>query len=57
MNLRDMMKDTRLRTAFVKAAEDEMDKIARKSNMTAAEKEKRLAYLKGALHDIFLENR
>ena len=57
MDLMNQMKDERFRETFVKSAEDEFEKLIKEAKLNRAEKAKRLAYLKGVLHDIFLENR
>lgn len=45
------------RVQFIKSAEAELIKLAKQSKMTNLEREKRVAYLKGVLHDIFLDTR
>ena len=53
----EIPKDPKYRKHFVKSASAEFERLLKEADMSPAEKEKRLAYLKGVLHDIFLENR
>jgi len=55
--LKKFLDDNRMTEAFVKSAQAEFDNLAKKATMSKLEKTKRVAYLKGVLHDIFLENR
>lgn len=57
MNINDLMADQKFKDRFVKSAQAEIESLVKSAQMTPVEKSKRLAYLKGVLHDIFLENR
>ena len=55
--LNELLRDSTARYRFIKAAEEEFESMAKEAKMTPLQKTKRVAYLKGVLHDIFLENR
>lgn len=57
MNFDTLKHNDGLKSKFLKGAEAELDRLAKEAGLAPAEKTKRLAYLKGVLHDIFLENR